>query len=329
MIDVLIVGGFLGAGKTTWVANYIDSHDVRSAVIIVNEFADTDVDAGTLDGRASKTGSERSISIAGGCVCCEKLDDLRNALHSVVSGVHGLEENPEGDDRDLVIIETSGLADPGPLIELLTTDPVLMANAVLADVVVVVDAVDGVSQLRHRSLARRQVQAAGRVVVAKVDLVADEHLGVVAGAVLRINPGVAIRVAIDGVESRLTIPVREVEAFDDDGDEELRPAALSVTLPASVSWAEYALWLEAVTRTHPDKFLRTKGTVSTPSGPLVVQSVGSTIVRPQPTNACPSETTMVLIYCGVERERVLASLQTFVAGATATDLTDRSELTPC
>ncbi|MDF3308139.1 GTP-binding protein [Rhodococcus sp. T2V] len=328
MVDVLIVGGFLGAGKTTWLANYLARQSQRSTTVIVNEFASTDVDGTTLGDIDVTAQLRESVSIVGGCICCERLDELRLALHAVVTTIHRLGADADHGSGDLVVIETTGLADPAPLIELLNSDRLLAVNMVLREVVVVVDAIDGIRHLQHRRLARRQVQAAGRVVVAKADLVDAEQLDVVAGTVLRINPGVPVTAAADGIESDLVVtdPGPGLLAVDDeDRDSGAAPAAVTVRIDPEVSWAEYALWLEAVTRLHPEKFLRTKGTVRTPSGPLIVQSVGSTIARPQHTTTA-TDTTMVLIYCGIERERVLRSLQTFVAGVS---VVDRVELTPC
>jgi G3E family GTPase len=329
MIAVTIVSGFLGAGKTTWLAE-VAAELGPEATLVVNEMAplgvddvtlaaDTDSQTGTdTDGHTDAASIRREvIPITGGCVCCERKAELREVLISLIDRSRG-SATPRA-----VIIETTGLAELGPLVALLSEDPVLTRNAELSELVVLVDGVGGGRELRHRPLAREQVQRADRVVISKADLVPGDLIDQTAALLRLLNPAAIISSATGGIESPLDEPTPEAlaQASDvaDEPDDQAssaaaRPEVWVRALPASLSWAEFSLWFDALVRAHPDRILRSKGTIPTPSGRVVLQSVSGTVPRPRPAppSAPGSEGAIVVITDGISPTVLERSFDAFV-----------------
>nr|WP_170949182.1 GTP-binding protein [Rhodococcus sp. 06-621-2] len=309
MIELVLVCGFLGAGKTTFLSRAL-AHRTDPAALIENEVAETDVDSRFLTDIDQRRRILNSVTaIVGGCVCCEKIDELGRALRDVVSINH----SRRSDEMTTVFVETTGIADPEPVLALLNQDPVLQVNVRVSEVVVVVDSVAGARGLIHMLLARRQVQAASRVVLSRSDLVDSKHLHHLARIVRRINPAAHLSIATRDTETDLG----ELEAgsgddavFESDGVPEFAPSAMTVRIGID-SWPNYALWLDSMTAMHSDKLLRTKGTLFAPIGPVHVQSVGPTISMPTPADRADAG-TVVMIYSGVSSDTLRASLEAFV-----------------
>lgn len=311
MIEATLVSGFLGAGKTTWIAHHLAHRDGPVDLVVVNDFADEGVDDLLLAPAAAAAGA-RMESVVGGCVCCDRLDELRRVLRVAVGRRHRGAGRADGG----VLIETSGLAEPHRIVSMLDDDPVLRTNLSLRTLVVTVDGLDGQRLLRHRPAARAQVALADRVVLTRADLVGDDELGQLAGTVRRLNATASLVAAGLGRER----PVSPVDppgpdVFDDeDARTAAAPRAWSVELAAGTRWAEYALWLDAVCRAHPDRLLRSKGRVPTPDGALLVQSMGRHVARPVAA-ADGTGTAMVFILDGLEPDVLARSLAALVPSA--------------
>ncbi|MCE3551503.1 GTP-binding protein [Pseudonocardia sp. RS11V-5] len=309
MIEATLVSGFLGAGKTTWLAAHLGSAGPVD-LVVVNDFADEGVDHLLLRDAAGRAGA-RIAAVVGGCACCERLEDLRRTLLDAVNRHHRTGAGRAGH----VIVETSGLAEPQRIARLLDQDPVLRTNVALRTLVIVVDGLDGRRLLRHRAAVRAQVTLADRIVLTRADLARDDELGELAATVRRLNPS-AGTVASGLGHERPVVPVEPPvpDVFDDTGPEARDLRSWSVRLGSGTSWAEYALWLDAVCRAHPQRLLRSKGRVPTADGPLLVQSMGAEIARPVPADDTAG-TSMVYILDGLAPEVLERSLRTFVPSA--------------
>jgi G3E family GTPase len=156
-----ILGGFLGAGKTTWLRHHLHSGVFRDAIVVVNEAASASVDH-VLLGAAN-----RIHVLAGGCACCEGRKELLSLLREVSAPTRGVETSEPG----RIVLETSGLADPQSILAAIAADQALSRCLEVTEVVVIVDAVSGAELLRDEALARRQISGADCLTVAKTDAV--------------------------------------------------------------------------------------------------------------------------------------------------------------
>ena len=174
---VVVVTGFLGSGKTTLV-NRLLKHEPES-LVIVNEFGEVPVDHLLVE-----SSSEKALALPNGCLCCHLRGDLEEAL--IGAAMRRRRGEIAGFDR--VIVETSGLADPGPVAQTLYADAALSRDFKLGPIVAVVDAADPAARGMSPGIARGQIAAADLVVLSKVDRAANA--GEAQAEVHALNPGV-------------------------------------------------------------------------------------------------------------------------------------------
>ena len=156
-----MVGGFLGAGKTTWLRHHLHTGVFRDAVVVVNEASSAPVDHLLLGA------ADRLHVLAGGCACCNGKTEWLRLLGDLVASPR----IAEASDIQRIVLETSGLADPRPIRDAISSDPWLSRYVEVSEVVVIIDAVNGPELLRDEPLARRQIASADCLIVAKTDAV--------------------------------------------------------------------------------------------------------------------------------------------------------------
>lgn len=160
-IPVTLLTGFLGAGKTTVLNRLLHDAQAGRVAVVVNEFGEAGLDHDLIEEAA-----EDVVLMPAGCICCTIRGDLSRTLVSLLA------RRARGElPFDRVVIETTGLADPGPIYHTLLVDPVLAPNYALDGVVTVVDAVLGVNTLNHHAEAQAQVAMADAIILSKRDLV--------------------------------------------------------------------------------------------------------------------------------------------------------------
>jgi G3E family GTPase len=172
-IPTTVLTGFLGAGKTTLLNNILAQPRAGRVAVIVNEFGDAGI-----DGQLTLPTAETVIEINNGCICCKVRGDLIAALNQLVES---------GLAFDRVVIETSGLADPAPVIQSFVLDEVLRARFALDAIVTVVDARHLPQQLEHDE-AREQIAFADVILINKIDLEPPPRIDAVEAEIRRLNP---------------------------------------------------------------------------------------------------------------------------------------------
>ncbi len=179
LIPATILTGFLGSGKTTLLKRVLTEAHGQKIAVIENEFGDENIDNEIL----VQDSQEQIIQLNNGCVCCTIREDLRSTLADLA------EKKRKGElDFDRVVIETTGLADPGPVAQTFFMDDEIAETYLLDSVLTLVDAKHGDSQLDLRQEARRQIGFADQIFISKSELVDADTLGALGHRIKHMNP---------------------------------------------------------------------------------------------------------------------------------------------
>jgi G3E family GTPase len=165
MIPVLLLTGFLGSGKTTLLSHLLRQPDFARTAVIINEFGEIGLDHDLVE-----KSDDSVIALTTGCLCCKVRDDLTATLADL------LRRRDEGSVPPFtrIVIETSGLADPAPILQTLMTDATAASRLALDGVVTTVDAVNGAGTLAREWISVKQVAVADRLILTKSDLACEE-----------------------------------------------------------------------------------------------------------------------------------------------------------
>ncbi|MGO4395563.1 GTP-binding protein [Variovorax sp. M-6] len=179
LIPATILTGFLGAGKTTLLKRILNEAHGQKIAVIENEFGEENIDNDILVTESK----EQIVQMSNGCICCTIREDLREALQLLAAKKRkGLL------DFDRVVIETTGLADPGPVAQTFFMDDEIAESYLLDSILTLVDAKHAPQQLNDRQEARRQVGFADQIFISKSDLVAEEETEALIHRLKHMNP---------------------------------------------------------------------------------------------------------------------------------------------
>jgi G3E family GTPase len=179
LIPVTILTGFLGSGKTTLLKRVLSEHHGQKIAVIENEFGEENIDNEILVADTQ----EQIIQMNNGCVCCTIREDLRSTLADLA------EKRRKGElDFERVVIETTGLADPGPVAQTFFMDDEIAGSYLLDSVLTLVDAKHASAQLDARQEARRQIGFADQIFISKTDLVAQAEVDALMHRLKHMNP---------------------------------------------------------------------------------------------------------------------------------------------
>jgi G3E family GTPase len=179
LIPATILTGFLGSGKTTLLKRVLTEAHGQKIAVIENEFGDENIDNEIL----VQDSKEQIIQLNNGCVCCSIREDLRTTLADLA------EKKRKGElDFDRVVIETTGLADPGPVAQTFFMDDEIAESYLLDSILTLVDAKHGDQQLDDRQEARRQVGFADQIFISKTDLVDGQTVDALIHRIKHMNP---------------------------------------------------------------------------------------------------------------------------------------------
>jgi G3E family GTPase len=179
LIPATILTGFLGSGKTTLLKRVLTEAHGQKIAVIENEFGEENIDNEIL---VAETG-EQIIQLNNGCICCSIREDLRSTLSLLA------EKKRKGElDFERVVIETTGLADPGPVAQTFFMDDEIAESYLLDSILTLVDAKHAATQLNERQEARRQVGFADQIFISKTDLVAKDEVDALIHRLKHMNP---------------------------------------------------------------------------------------------------------------------------------------------
>jgi len=266
-IPVTVVTGFLGAGKTTLLNRLLSELSGRKFAIIVNEFGDIGI-----DGDLIATGEEELIELSSGCICCVVRGDLIRGLRSLLAA------KP---DLDGIIIETTGLANPSPVIQTLVIDQVIGAQCRLDSVVCVVDAAHILDQLKDNPDAADQIAFSDHLILNKIDDAAAP-ISEIEDRLRHLNPFARLTRAnrsnvpaatvldrhgfdLDRVEGQLTPETGHPHQGDHHQHGHIDStgiASVSLTCDAPLDATKMEDWLQDLLARQGNNILRTKGILS-------------------------------------------------------------------
>jgi G3E family GTPase len=320
-IPVTLLTGFLGSGKTTLLARLVRRPELADTAVVVNEFGEVGLDHVLLE-----RGREDVVLLDSGCLCCA----VNSELGETLADLHYRRRRGEVPDFRRLVIETSGLADPGPIMTLLLGDPDVTRWYAFDRVVTCIDGLHGESQLSQHPEAMRQAAIADMLVVTKVDVADADRLASLDRALAALNPrATRMRSAAGEVDPSMLFAAqgakpsggwRVLERAPDGSTAALAQLAghrhgedvhaFTVSLARAVSWREYAAWLEALRRFPAADLLRVKGIVrlGEDSTPHVIQGVQHVFATPAPVDAMPpeyAEGALVFITRAIDRESIV------------------------
>ncbi|MGH8699825.1 MAG: CobW family GTP-binding protein [Burkholderiales bacterium] len=321
---VSIITGYLGSGKTTLLNRLLQDPGMARAAVIINEFGEI-----ALDHLLVATPSENTVLLANGCLCCTIRGDLVGTLSGLLAqrGANGVPA------FDRVLVETTGLADPVPVLRTLASEETIAARLRPGAVITMVDGVNGNGQLDDCPESVKQAAVADCLVVSKTDIAAPPALARLRRRLARVNPGAQLLDAVHGAiapgmlfETALADPAAERKVVErwlnEEAYAELEPArgagrhgdgirAFAVRHEEPVTGAGLAAWLNLMATLKGANLLRAKGIVNVAGNPVVVNVVQSVIHEPLTLQSWPSadrSTRMVFITRGMAQAEIEATL---------------------
>ena len=323
MIPVLVLTGFLGAGKTTLLRRLLRDPAWADTAVVVNEFGEV-----ALDHMLVAASEDTLVSLATGCLCCAARGDLAATLLDL----HHRRAAGTVPRYARVVVETSGLADPAPILHALATDAAVAATHRLRSVTALVDAALGAAALDRHPEARRQAMLADRLVLTKTDVAPPADAAALAARLRDLNPAAPLLAAAHGA-----VPpdwLMASGAHSGGGPEAMSAwldaaggagarhstgvAVAAIDRDAPIAAAALALWLQGLAEHAGGKLLRLKGIVRLAEAPeraLAVHAVQHVAYPPQWLPEWPGDdhrTRLVLIGQGIPRHfpaRLLAAVE--------------------
>lgn len=316
-IPVILLSGFLGSGKTTLLNRMLAAEDAPRTAVIINEFGEISLDHLLI----REVEASRAV-LKNGCVCCVIRTDLQTALRDLLDDVE-----PDSAPFERIVIETTGLADPGPIARTIGTDPMLRRQMRLAGILVTVDGLHGEHQIEFHPECSRQVAIADRLVVTKSDLAAPETLAALRATLRSVNADARI---IDGHSFRNSVwPVLDEMVAEERSPLRCEPAfevrhhsirSVHVETDRPIDWTAFAVWLSAFVHRHADQVLRIKGLLAVPdlAPPLALHVVRDHIHPPDHLDDWPDEnrsSRIVFIVQDIDVGALRRSLLDFIGHA--------------
>lgn len=306
---VNLITGFLGSGKTTLLQRLLAQPALADAAVLINELGEIGLDHHLLERIDDAT-----VLLPSGCLCCT----VRGDLAAAVKELHSRRERRQVPAFRRLVIESTGLADPFPILSTVQVDPVLRHHFRLANVVTTVDAVLGAG----RSESVKQVAVADRLVLTKTDLAEDDAVEALTQRLRALNPDAPLlRAAEQEIDAEALLGHRFRSALRalpaSVGPSHGGVHSFALAFEGALDWTMFGVWLTMLLYRHGAKVLRVKGilNVAGSATPVAVHGVQHLVHPPLHMTAWPDSdrrSRLVFIVDGLERPPIERSLLAFL-----------------
>ncbi|WP_270583593.1 CobW family GTP-binding protein [Bacillus smithii] len=313
---VVIVTGCLGSGKTTLLSKILKEKEMHATAVLVNEFGKVGLDHHLL-----RKVDEKTVLLSGGCICCSKREDLEKELTDL------LNKKQSGTTFivNRIVIETTGLADPAPIIFTILKNPLLKHHFYIESIITTVDAVNGLLHLEKQEESIKQITSSDKIVITKMDIAHPKQLKMLKEKILELNPSAEI---IESYMKNNIYPsnlfkntikstrdflnkIKDHQALKNNS----KIRSLSLTFDSPLDWTAFGLWLSMLLYSHGEDILRVKGLIDVgQNGPVVLNGVQHIIHPPDHLDQWPSNdhrSHIVFITRSIDPKSILNSLKTF------------------
>lgn len=321
---VVLLTGFLGSGKTTLLGRLLRDPALADTAVLVNEFGAVGLDHHLLDRI-----DEEMVLLSSGCLCCT----IRGELAAAVGGLHSRRARGDVPPFRRLVIESTGLADPLPILSTIAADPRLKHHFRMGAVVTTIDAVNGLDQMARQPESVAQAAVADRLVLTKTDLAATDTIRAVEDALRALNPDAPLHLATERLDAATLLGERTaltaaVDRFRCDplpaapsaGDEPSHVetvASFALVFDTALDWTRFGLWLSMLLHRHGRSILRVKGLldVEGSEAPVAIHGVQQLVHMPTHLSAWPDardrRSRLVFITRGLAPERIERSMAAF------------------
>lgn len=286
-VPVVVISGYLGSGKTTFIASLLNQTDMQGTAVIVNELAEVGIDQSIL----TDAGADDVLLLSNGCLCCGGGSDLRNAVARLLATSQNT-----GQPIKRILLETSGAADPGPIMKQICFDPMLRSQVRYAGVMTLFDAQHGQNMLARDPVGFRQIALADHILLTKTDITEKAQANDASQFVAGLNPNAEISplraeaeqfiaqagrgVAATDATKWVGKPVSETHSHSHDEHQILTTWSIRGGKP--LDWRLVEQKFHAIFEQHGEDVLRTKGILWTAGDnrPLVIHGINRHFHRP-------------------------------------------------
>ncbi|CCB65458.1 GTP-binding protein [Hyphomicrobium sp. MC1] len=320
-VAVYLLTGFLGSGKTTLLSGILRDEAFRDTAVIINEYGKVGLDHDLIS-----FSTESTVVMPGGCICCTIREDIETSLREL------FEARDSGSIPAFkrIVIETTGIAEPVPLLMTLRANPLAQERLTKPRVLTVVDGVLGLDTLKGYGEAAAQVTSADHIVISKSDLTGEKSLEDLQSAICALNPWASIdlanllsspltkffNAAPIGSEASTQYDTEDLAVANRSAHRHGNIASFSLSLEKPLDWTAFGVWMTMLLHRHGAQILRVKGLLAVDGlpGPTLFQSAQHLVHTPVHMESWPSDdhrSRIVFIVRDINTEHLEASLRAF------------------
>ena len=331
LTPVSVITGFLGSGKTTLLQRLLADPALSDTAVLINEFGEIGLDHQLLERIDART-----VLLQSGCLCCT----IRGELADAMRDLHSQRTRGVVPPFRRLVIETTGLADPFPVLTTIHADPVLRHHFRIGNVITTIDAVNGARHLARHGESVKQLAVADRIVLTKTDLATPGMVAAITERIVAINPAAPLLHATGHADDAAMLLTRDTfdlvrrseatrtwfseapsaplhhHSHDRRSSHDPDIEAFAITFDGALDWAAFGVWLTMLLHRHGERVLRVKGILSVAGTdtPVAVHGVQHLVHPPVHMRAWPDaerRSRLVFIVQGLPPDAIRRSLAAF------------------